>query len=626
MPMILDVETYRNYFLVLFKEIGSDKTHCFELYDGCDLDEDGLSKVMRDNMTVGFNSNHYDLYMIAAALQGFDNAKLKMLSDKIILSKQPAWRSARVMDVEIPRTAYSKPLWKHIDLIDVAPGKASLKIYGGRLNAPKLQDLPIDPSADISPSQRDLMRTYCLNDLETTELLHKALSKDLSLRVDMSKQYRVDLRSMGGAQVAKAVLQSELSSQGVSVSKPKSRAGDRFKYVDPGFISFSHPVLMDAFDRVKSAVFKVKDNGQVQMPETLDAAVEFMGGKYKFGIGGLHSQEKCQSVVCDDNHILAERDVASMYPNIILGQGMYPKTLGPKFLDVYNTIVQRRLKAKHGATKCTEKLRKLRAEIEAEIEETERLLSIHKSESDQLKLIINSSFGLFGSKYAFLYAPELMIQTTITGQLVLLMLIERAEAVGAKVVSANTDGVVTLCPKDRYAEFDEACFDWEMETGLELEETRYSAIHSRDVNSYIAVQTSGSVKGKGAFADSNMMKNPQFQITAEALKAYLSKGTPIEQTIHACSDVTKFLMVRGVTGGGLWKDEYLGKAVRFYYSKDVDQDTCIRYVKSGNKVPISDGCKPMMQLVDAVPADMDRARYIAMTYAMLRSLGVSVGA
>ena len=599
MPMILDIECYVNYFLALFKEVGSDSTHCFELYDGCEPDLPALGHLMCNNTTISFNGNHYDLYMIAAALQGFGNEKLKMLSDKIILSNQPAWRSAGIMGVEIPRTAYSKPLWKHIDLIDVAPGKASLKIYGGRLNAPKLQDLPIDPSADISPSQRDLMRTYCLNDLETTELLHKALSKDLSLRVDMSKQYRVDLRSMGGAQVAKAVLQSELASQGVCVSKPKSRAGDSFKYIDPGFVSFSDPTMMDAFDRVKRAVFKVKDNGQVQMPEALDAAVEFMGGKYKFGIGGLHSQEKCQSVVCDDDHILAERDVASMYPNIILGQGMYPKTLGPKFLDVYNGIVQRRLKAKHEGDKHT---------------------------SDSLKLVINSSFGLFGSKYAFLYAPELMIQTTITGQLVLLMLIERAEAVGAKVISANTDGVVTLCPKDRYAEFDEVCFDWEMETGLELEETRYSAIHSRDVNSYVAVQTSGSVKGKGAFADPNMMKNPQFQITGEAIKAYLSKGTPIEQTIHACSDVTKFLMVRGVTGGGLWEDEYLGKAVRFYYSKDVDQETCIRYVKSGNKVPISDGCRPMMQLVDAVPADMDRARYIAMTYDMLRGLGVNVGA
>jgi hypothetical protein len=593
--LIVDIETYRNYWLALFKEVGSEKTFCFELYDGCELDTPALSALMRDNTTISFNGNNYDLYMIEAALQGRDNAELKELSDKIILSGQPAWMVGGKAGVDIPRTAYGKLIWNHIDLIDVSPGQASLKIYGGRLNAPKMQDLPIEPDANISSEQRDLLRTYCLNDLETTELLFCALEKEINLRRDMSRQYGVDLRSKGGAQVAKAVLQSELQAQGVSIKKARSRVGDRFKYTDPGFIEFASPVLRDAFQRVKNATFTVRDNGQVSLPQELDAAIEFEGGSYKFGIGGLHSQEKRQAVICNGDHILAERDVASMYPNIILGQGMYPKSLGPKFLDVYKSIVERRLKAKHEGDKAT---------------------------SDSLKLVINSSFGLFGSKYAYLYSPELMIQVTITGQLCLLMLIERTEAIGAKVVSANTDGVVSLCPKRCYPALEEACFDWEMQTGLELEETRYKALYSRDVNSYIAVKPNGSVKGKGAFAEPNRMKNPQFVVINEALYAYLSKGTPIEQTINSCSDVTKFLMVRSVTGGAVWEDQYLGKAVRFYYSKDVDQDTCIRYAKNGNKVPVSDGCRPMMQLADHVPNDMDRQRYCQMAHEALKEFGL----
>lgn len=592
---VLDVETYRNYFLVLFKKVGSDQTHHFELYDGCDLDKPTLSDLMRKNTTISFNGNHYDQYMIEAALQGRDNDQLKELSDNIILSGKPAWMIGNKAGVEIPRTAYGKLMWNHIDLIDVAPGQASLKIYGGRLNAPKMQDLPIEPDAMISPEDRALLRTYCLNDLETTELLFNALRKEIDLRAEMSKQYRVDLRSKGGAQVAKAVLQSELQSQGVSIKKPRSRSGERFKYADPGFIEFQSPILKDAFDRVRNANFVVRENGQVKMPEELDAAIEFEGAKYKFGIGGLHSQEKKQAVICDDDHILAERDVASMYPNVILGQSMHPKSLGPKFVDVYRGIVERRLKAKRDGDKAT---------------------------ADSLKLVINSSFGLFGSKYAYLYSPELMIQVTITGQLCLLMLIERTEAAGAKVVSANTDGVVSLCPKDHYAALEEACFDWEMQTGLELEETRYRGLYNRDVNSYIAVKPDGSVKGKGAFAAPNLMKNPQFVIINEALYAYLSKGTPIESTINACSDVTKFLMVRSVTGGAVWQDEYLGKAVRFYYSKDLGDEDCIRYVKNGNKVPMSDAARPMMQLADSVPQDVDRQRYIHMAKECLKEFGL----
>jgi hypothetical protein len=593
--LIVDIECYKDYFLALFKEVGSDKTYCFELHADAELDIPAMSDLMQTNTTVSFNGNYYDLFMIEAALQGRSNADLKKISDDIITSGKPSWMIAKNWDIEIPRNAYGRLLWNHIDLIDTAPGKASLKIYGGRLNAPKLQDLPIEPSAFILPEQRKLMREYCLNDLETTELLYDALGKEIELRTSMSKQYRVDLRSKGGAQVASAVLKTELQNSGVTVKKPRSRVGETFKYDVPDFIEFKSDVLKDAFEKVKEATFKIRDNGQVALPESLDNAIRFEGGMYKFGIGGIHSQESKQSVVCDENHILAERDVASMYPNIILGQGMYPNAIGPKFLDVYQSIVERRLKAKHEGDKST---------------------------SDSLKLVINSSFGLFGSKYSFLYAPELMIQVTITGQLCLLMLIERITSAGAKVVSANTDGVVSLCHKDDYSKLDGICFDWELQTGLELEETRYKGLYSRDVNSYVAIMESGKIKGKGAFAEPNLSKNPQFSIINDAIYDYLGSGKPVEETICACDDVTKFLMVRSVTGGATHGDKFLGKSVRFYYSTGLGGDDCIRYAGNGNKVPMSDGSKPMMQLVKSIPKDLDRQRYVFMAKECLKDFGL----
>src|SRR5205814_10349873 len=60
-----------------------------------------------------------------------------------------------------------------------------------------------------------------------------------------------------------------------------------------------------------------------------------------------------------------------------------------------------------------------------------------------LKIALNAAlFGKTGSPWSVLYAPHLMITTTLTGQFALLMLIQRAEAMGICVVSANTDGVV----------------------------------------------------------------------------------------------------------------------------------------------------------------------------------------
>lgn len=596
--MILDTECYTNYFLALFKEVGSNTTHCFELYDGCELDKPPLAYLMKSNLTIGFNSNSYDLFMIAAALNGFDNERLKRLSDEIITSNKPGWMIASKHDCEPWKNAYGRPLWPHIDIINVAPGQASLKIYGGRINAPKMQDLPIKPDAMITPEQREELRVYCLNDLETTELLYNTLSDQMKLRQDMSKQYRIDLRSKSDAQIAEAVFRKEIGElEGRQVRPPKKiDMSKTYRYQDPKIISFKTPQLRETLSRILETEFPLAQTGSIQLPDWLkDSKIKIGNSEYQMGIGGLHSCEKKRHIISDSEHILRDADVASYYPSIILQQGLVPENLGVGFTTIYKSIYKRRLEAKHSGDKVT---------------------------AGSLKITLNGSFGKLGSKYSALYAPDLLIQTTITGQLSLLMLIERLEVRGINVVSANTDGIVCYYPKSLGRDYQEVCWDWMIDTSYELEFTDYSALYSRDVNSYIAVKPDGSVKGKGAFASPNLMKNPQFVIVNEALYAYLSKGTPIDVTINACSDVTKFLMVRNVTGGAAWRDEYLGKAVRFYYSKDVDPETCIRYAKNGNKVPVSDGCRPMMQLTDKVPTDMDRQRYVRMAQEALKEFGL----
>lgn len=258
-------------------------------------------------------------------------------------------------------------------------------------------------------------------------------------------------------------------------------------------------------------------------------------------------------------------------------------------------------------------------EIENKIKELKQEMSFHKSNSDALKVSINGSFGKLGSKYSFLYSPDLLIQTTITGQLCLLMLIEAVNDIGASVVSANTDGIVIHAKKRQYDAISGALFEFELASGYTLEETYYRAIYSRDVNNYVAVKTDGSAKGKGAFADPNIMKNPTNEICVIAVKDYLANGTPIEQTINNCDDITKFINIRSVTGGAVWNDQYLGKAVRFYYSKN---GATIHYKKNGNKVPKSDGAHPLMCLDDDVN-ELDKQAYIDECKSMLIDLGVS---
>ena len=585
--LIFDVEVYKNYFLVSFLNADGKVAHIEMRGDG-KLDVAKLSRFMKTNTTLGFNSNSYDLYMIAAALENRNCAELKAVSQEIILSKLPPWKA---VDVMIPRD------WDTIDIIDVLPGQASLKVYGARIDQPKLQDLPYQHDATLTDAQMDAVRDYCVNDLRVTKALADKIAPQLALRVDMGAQYGLDLRSKSDAQIAEAVLKSEIEAISGKVLHPlRLKDGHTVRYIDPGMVSFIDPTLTAIFKRICGHDFELSGNGSIKMPDWLaDTKIKIGGGSYQMGIGGLHSTEKAQSVRAGEGYFLSDFDVASYYPNIILQQAVEPENMTGYFLKVYQSILERRLVAKRTGDKVT---------------------------NETLKIVVNGSFGKLGSKWSILYAPNLMIQTTITGQLCLLMLIEAYEAAGAQVVSANTDGVVVLAPKALEGAIAQANWDWMMATSYELERTDYTALHSRDVNNYIAVKLDGSTKGKGVFGGAAISKNPDFPIVADAMAQHLSGNADFRDVIRNCKDVTQFVTVRKVTGGAEWRGDLLGKSVRFYYSTRAAQDEAITYAKSGNKVPKSDGARPLMDLPDTMPDDVDFERYVGMAMIALKGLGV----
>lgn len=588
--LVLDTEVYSNYFLLSFMHIKTGKIKTFEMYDGCDLERDAIVRTMSRHTTISFNGNNFDIPIIVAAIQGFDCASLKKLCDRIITSKTPAWRIARDAQLDTPAD------WDHIDTIEVAPGMVGLKIYGGRLHTKTMQDLPYAPDAIIGAAERKELRKYCVNDLIMTKELFETLRGNIDLRVKMSEQYGMDLRSKSDAQIAETIIKSELQAiTGHNYRAPKLQADYSFKYQDPKIIKFETEQLKDIFDRILNERFTIGANGSVVMPQWLrDNKIEIDGASYQMGIGGLHSTESRQYVKCEQGYVLEDRDVAAYYPNIILQQGLAPETLGDPFLTVYKSLVDRRIQAKREKDKVTDAV---------------------------FKIAINGSFGKLGSKYSALYAPDLLIQTTVTGQLGLLMLIERFALAGIKVLSANTDGIVLYYKQSDANTVETIAFEWMLETSFNLETTSYRAIASANVNNYVAVKTNGDIKGKGLFTKTGLSKNPDFAIIAHAASLQVAQGIDYRQTIRQCQDATQFVTVRRVAGGAQWRDSYLGTAVRFYISNAVPCDECIHYVKNNNRVPKSAGSKPLMTLPDLLPDDIDYKYYETETEKLLAEVG-----
>ena len=586
---VLDIECYTNYFLIAIKSMVNDKVATFERSDWADFDVEQLVSVLRKYTIITFNGNRYDMLLLKGAIAGLDNAKLKELSDNIIVNNMRAW------DTE---SKYNLPQCKyidHIDLIDVAPGKASLKIYGGRLHSKRMQDLPIEPSAIIKQDERELLTTYCINDLDTTIDLYYKLSSQVDLRKKMGEELGMDLRSKSDAQIAESVIKKQIEAiKGSKIYRPELPDDYSFNYVPPAYIKFKHPELVNALEVFKSEAFTLNEKGDAAEPEKVGKLkIKINESVYQLGIGGIHSCEKKVNYIVDKDHILVDRDVTSYYPNIILNQRLYPKHIGTEFLTAYKTIVEKRIRAKRTGDKVTDA---------------------------SLKIVINSSFGKFGNRWSALYSPDLLIQTTVTGQLVLLMLIEALEASGIQVVSANTDGIVIYCHKRNQAALSAIIAEWESITGFNTEETAYTAIYSRDINNYLAFKPSGSYKAKGAYADAELSKTPTAQVCVQAVVDHLQLDIPIETTIRLCTDTRLFVSVRSVTGGAVKGDSYLGKAVRWYYA--LGETSAIHYKKNGNKVAMTDGAKPLMLLPSTPPKDIDYQWYIAKAYAILADLGV----
>lgn len=172
---VFDVEVYRNFFLLLMKRLTDGTVLRFQISPNRALDTERLWKVLRTHMLVGFNSYGYDLPMIQMALAGRSTAELKAASDELILGGMSPRDFGEKHNL-------AKLGVNHIDLIQVAPLKASLKIYAGRLHCRKLQDLPIDPNKAVTADEAALLVQYCQNDLDNTATLYEELSSQIALR------------------------------------------------------------------------------------------------------------------------------------------------------------------------------------------------------------------------------------------------------------------------------------------------------------------------------------------------------------------------------------------------------------------------------------------------------------
>lgn len=640
MHAIFDIEiigSQRPVFLVCVKIKETGRRHAFWFHKQGHLTR-FLKLIQRHDLTwVSFNGENFDLPLVTAWGAGGGINVLKGIATSIIKDRMMPWDVYSMIGTRPPNI-------DHIDLINVAPGvMVSLKRYIARMHGRSMIDLPFHHDTDLIPAQCKILESYCFNDIDGTEALFDRLTEQIALRKVLGEEHGLDLRSKSDAQVAEAILKKETGIR-KSTNSPSA-----VLYTAPDLIQTKNRQLIDLIVQLEEETFKINfANGSPIEPDWMKEPITFRDGLYKIGLGGLHSKHDVQ--VCyeaDDEWMISDIDAASYYPSIILQCGLIPQIGGDRgeiLIETYRHLYNERIEAKRAG---------------------------NKAKADMFKILINGFFGKLGSIYCPFYAPDLLLATTITGQLNLLTLIdELAKQRGIEVVSANTDGIMVRYKVSMRDKMLATIARHRRNTGFEYEETRYRKVAIKDVNNYIAVKLDPTAepKRKGLYAKAGVieMKNPTMEVCSDAAAAYLKDGIKPEITVRQETDIRKFVEIREVNtaGGGVqhktsmlvddwieisnrqwvreaWEPGHttvkrksrpapavvgvggtpFGRVARWYMSTHSLEP--ITQVSNGNLVAGTRGGRLCLMLPDTLPSDLDYDWYIKETYSILGDMGVT---
>ena len=351
MTYVFDIEILPNYALVAFKNID---TGCYIMFDTEDkftrTQKRRMLRIMKNNLIISFNGKKYDMPITAQIL--FTNHSVKdfyKTSKLIIGERMQFWNVYKKLRIK-------EPDFNHVDIIEPAPAVGiSLKLYGTRLGSRRLQEFPVDFDKDVNAEQIRGLRKYCQNDLIITEELYLAIKPAIELRERMSEEYGFDMRSLSDAQMAEKILVHKV---GGDVKPLRLPEGHKIKYTPPSYIKFKTPVLKELFKIMCEHEYNLDKTGKASIPASIRTYdIEIGSTKYQIGIGGLHSKDKTMRV----DGGLMNADIASMYPSMIINQGLYPESFGEMFLEIYENIKKTRLVAKRRVKEIKAELKQLRS-------------------------------------------------------------------------------------------------------------------------------------------------------------------------------------------------------------------------------------------------------------------------
>lgn len=537
---------------------------------------------------VGYNIRHYDQYIFKGILCGFNPWDV---SDWIIGQHNDGWQySGHFNKIELLTYDVMK-------LND--GGLKSLEGYMG--NDIRETTVSFDIDRPMTDDEIEQMLFYCHSDVNNTCEVFLERKADFDAQMGLITEFKLPMTciSKTQAQICAKILNCN-----------RKEHDDEFDVrIAPTIQLSKYAWIKDWFIR---QLARSKEAGEY-IKEPLNVVIG--GTPCVLAWGGGHGAIPKYHVDRRSGRLLVHVDVQSYYPSLIITYGYYSRNSTTP--EVYKGIYEKRL-----ALKAAGK----------------------KKEQAPLKVVLNGGgFGICKDKNSQAYDPQQANNICITGQLMLIDLMEKLESAfgdDIKFPNVNTDGLIVEIPDNDKAweTLDDVCYEWEHRTGMTLEFDVIEWIFQKDVNNYcFKFDGKDKIERKGGMLqESNRLKN-DLTILNTALVEYFVHRTPVEKTIMECEDISLFQKVVKVSNKyeyGVHNGEILNdKTFRVYASLDESNDSIYKHKadkpvgnddKFGNTpdhIIIYNNC-----LTGVTPADigLDKQWYIDLAYKRLAAFGVDV--
>lgn len=481
MLIMYDFEVFRFDWIVTFKELPSQKMLTIH-NDRKAIKE--YYKEHKNDLYIGFNSKRYDNLIYRTILADGEpyHASDMIINRNNIMGVYRNWNINKFKVYDI-------------DLHLMVERRYGLKVLEGFMGMEiEEADVPWNLDRPLRQDELDSIIHYNRHDVNaTSQLLEKFGAKGVTEKLALIKKFKLPMDDVKRTD-------QDLAARILGAEPVKNKNDEFDPYKLSPKIKIKNKEITDFYTQ-----------GPLDYEKSL--VVKVGGIEHTLAFGGIHAGLEKFTYHGE----MWQMDVSSYYPSLMVYWNLLPRSVQGKARKLFAEMYHDRIALKKAGK---------------------------KKEANIYKLILNSIFGAAKDEFSQLYDPRAVNLITITGQLLLVDLIEKLEPY-ATLVQSNTDGILVI-PHDKEKVL-EVRKEWMTRTQMPLDIEKVTDVFQANVNNYVLVHEDGSVKVKGALVkqskyaqETNNTVDNSEGILADAIVNYLVNGVSVEETIMNETDLLRF--------------------------------------------------------------------------------------